>query len=100
MRCFCTAAGVLLLVLATAAAGPRDDKGGGVFAPLEEGQQVVLKEVGDRYQITVVPGVEAGHKVVEVGTDYVVLLDPAGVNEIRIPIYSVKSVTIMRLPRK
>lgn len=99
MRYYGAVAGVLLLVLATAAVEARDDKGG-VFAPLEEGQKVVLKEAGDRYQITVVPGLEAGHKVMEVGSDYVVLLDPAGVNEIRIPIYSVKSVTVMRQPRK
>jgi hypothetical protein len=99
MQYFGTAAGVLLLVLATAAAEAGDDKGG-IFAPLEEGQKVVLKEVGDRYQISVVPGLGTGHKIVEVGSDYIVLLDPAGVNEVRIPIYSVKSVTVTRLPRK
>lgn len=99
MRHFGVAVCVILLALATAAAEGRDDKGG-IFAPVEEGQKVVLKEVGDRYQITVVPGLEAGHEVIEVGTDYVVLLDPAGVNEVRIPIYSVKSVRVTRLPRK
>jgi hypothetical protein len=99
VRHFGVVACVILLALATAAAEGRDDKGG-IFAPLEEGQRVVLKEAGDRYQITVVPGLEAGHKVVEVGPDYIVLVDAAGVNEIRIPIYSVKSVTVTRLPRK
>ncbi len=99
MRYYGVAVGVVLVVLTTAAVGRGDDKGG-VFAPLEEGQKVVLKEAGDHYQITVVPGLETGHKVLEVGADYIVLLDPAGVNEVRIPIYSVKSVTVTRLRRK
>ncbi len=99
MRYLVAAVGVLLLVLATAAAGP-GDKGGGIFAPLEKGQKVALREVGDRYQINVVPGVELGYEVVEVGPDYVVLVDAAGVTETRIPVYAVKSVTVMRLAPK
>jgi hypothetical protein len=35
-----------------------------------------------------------------VGQDYIVVEDIAGVAETRIPIYSVKSVKVTRLPRK
>lgn len=48
----------------------------------------------------VVPGVDLGHKVVEVGTDFIVVEDLVGVTETRIPIYSIKAVTITRLPKK
>jgi hypothetical protein len=101
MRHSWAAVGVLLVALATAvAAGPKQEKGGGIFAPLKEGQTVALKEAGGRFEIAVVPGLEAGHKVVEVGPDFIVLVDAAGVTETRIPVWSVKAVTVTRLPRK
>ena len=37
-----------------------------------------------------------GYKVADVGHDYVVVEDIAGVTELRIPIYSVKAVSILR----
>src|SRR5689334_21223735 len=101
MRNCSAAVGVLLMALATAvAAGPKEKKGSGIFAPLKEGQTVALKEAGGRYEIALVPGLEAGHKVVEIGPDYIVLTDAAGVTETRIPVCSVKAVTVTRLPRK
>ena len=93
---------VLLVALAPAAAPKADEKAPGVFAPLEKGSKVALKEVGGRYEISVVPGLAEGHTVAEVGGggDFVVLVDPSGVTETRIPIYSVKAVTVTRLPKK
>lgn len=56
---------------------------------LKEGQAVVLKEAAGRYEITLMEG---GHKVTEVGPDYVVVEDIAGVTETRIPVDSIKSI--------
>jgi len=86
-------------VAVLAAAAPRGEKVG-VFAPLEKNRKVSLKETPGGYQIGVVPGVELTHTVVEVGADYVVVADAAGVTETRIPVYAVRAVTVTRLPGK
>jgi hypothetical protein len=88
---------VLVFLLGTAAAQRGKGQGGGVFGPLEKGQQVSLKEKAGGWEIGVVPGVLQGHKIVEVGADYVVLQDITGVTETRIPVYAVRAVTITRL---
>jgi hypothetical protein len=64
---------------------------------LKEGQGVVLKEAAGRYEITLMEG---GHKVIEVGPDYVVVEDIAGVTETRIPAYSIKSITRIKGPKR
>ena len=64
---------------------------------LKEGQAVVLKEAAGRYEITLMEG---GHKVIEVGPDYVVVEDIAGVTETRIPIFSIKSIARIKVNRK
>jgi hypothetical protein len=89
---------VLALALGTAAA-PREAKKPGLFAPLEAGQRVALREKDHGYEIALVPGVELGHKLVEVGPDYLVLQDAAGVTETRISIWAIKAVTVTRLPK-
>jgi hypothetical protein len=71
----------------------------GVLAVLRAGQAVNLKESSGRFEIGVFdkgPDV-LGHKIVEVGNDYVVLQDIAGVSETRIPLYSVKAVTTWKV---
>ena len=45
----------LLLMMAATAAPQAEKKAGGVFAPLEKGQTVSLKEVAGRYDITRLP---------------------------------------------
>jgi hypothetical protein len=69
----------------------------GFLSVLKEGQAVVLKETAGRYEITLMEG---GHKVIEVGPDYVVVEDLAGVTETRIPIYSIKSITRIKGPKR
>lgn len=71
----------------------------GVLAVLRPGQAVNLKESNGRYEIGVFDkGPEVlGHKVVEVGPDYVVLQDIAGVSESRIPIFSIKALTTWKI---
>jgi hypothetical protein len=93
-------AGVAFVVaLLTVAAAPRDERKG-VLAPLEVGQQVGLREAANGYTINVVPGTPLGNKVVEVGTDYVVLEDAAGLTQTRIPVTSLRAVIVTRLPRE
>jgi hypothetical protein len=64
---------------------------------LNEGQAVVLKEAAGRYELTLMDG---GHKVIEVGPDYVLVEDLAGVTETRIPVYSIKSITRIKGPKR
>ena len=64
---------------------------------LKEGQAVVLKEAAGRFEITLMEG---GHRVIEIGPDYVVVEDIAGVTEIRISVYSIKSITRIKVNRK
>ena len=85
------------VVAVLAAAAPRGG-GAGVFGPLEKGSKVALKETPGGYLIFVMPGVELGHTVAEVGADSVVVADAAGVTETRIPVYAVRAVTVTRLP--
>jgi hypothetical protein len=91
---------VLLVALAPAAAPKAEDKAPGVFAPLEKGSKVALKEVAGRYEINMIPGGAGSHTVAEIAGDLVVLVDPSGVTETRIPVYSIKAVTVTRLPKK
>lgn len=64
---------------------------------LKEGQGIVLKESAGRYEITLMEG---GHKVIEVGPDYVVIEDLAGVTETRISVYSIKSIARIKGPKR
>ena len=64
---------------------------------LKEGQAVVLKEAAGRFEITLMEG---GHRVIEIGPDYVVVEDIAGVTEIRISVYSIKSIARIKVARK
>lgn len=89
---------LLLAVTLGTAAAPRSLKSSGLFAPLEVGQRIGLKERAGAYEISVVPGVELGHKVIEVGQDYIMVQDNiTGVTETRIPVYAVRAVTITRI---
>jgi hypothetical protein len=71
----------------------------GVLGVLHAGQAASVKESGGRYEISLFEnGPEMlGYKVVEVGTDYLVVEDIAGVSETRIPIFSVKSVVTLKV---
>ena len=67
---------------------------------LKEGQGVSLKETAGRFELTVMKDLPLGHKVIEVGADYVVVEDVVGVTETRIPIYSIKSIVNLKVPKK
>jgi hypothetical protein len=71
----------------------------GALSILQPGQPITIKEANSRYEISIFDnGPELlGHKVVEVGTDYLVVQDVAGISETRIPIFSVKSVVTLKV---
>jgi len=68
----------------------------GFLSVLNEGQRVVLEAADGHYQITLIDG---GHKVIEVGSDYVVVQDLVEITETRIPVYSIKSIARLRVPK-
>ena len=92
---------VLCAALALSCLSPEasgQDKGRkGFLSVLKEGQGIVLKEATGRYEITLMEG---GHKIIEVGPDYIVAEDIAGVTEIRISVYSIKSIARIKVARK
>ena len=81
--------------------GP-EQGGKGVLSVLIKGQAVSVTEAAGRYEIGIFSnGPEMlGYKVVEVGRDYAVLEDIAHVRELRIPIYSIKAVTVLKTGRQ
>lgn len=89
-------AALVLACLSPEASGQEKGRKG-FLSVLKEGQAVVLKEAAGRYELTVMEG---GHKVIEIGPDYVVVEDLAGVTETRIPVYSIKSITRIKGPKR
>ena len=96
---------VLLLIVAAsfAASGQAPaEKQPTFLSALKEGQHVSLKQDAGRFEITTVEGVAAvqSHKVMEIGADYVVIQDVAGVSESRIPLWSIKAIIRLKVPKK
>lgn len=91
---FCAA---LVLVCLSPEASGQEKARKGFLSVLKEGQTVVLKEAAGRYEITLMEG---GHKVIEVGPDYVVVEDLAGVTESRIPVYSIRSIARIKRSKR
>jgi len=93
---FSVVVATLLLAITTTSYG--QDKPKKTFlSALKEGQLVSVKEVAGRYEITAMKNAPVGSKVLEIGTDYVVLEDPAGVMETRIHVTSIKSIIRLKL---
>jgi len=90
----------VILGLLTATGRGQDQPRRGFLSVLKEGQGVQLKEVAGRYEITVMKDLPFGHRVIEVGADYVVVEDSVGVTETRIPIYSIKSIVKLKFPKR
>ena len=94
----------LLLVISghhlTPVAAQPNAKPTGVLSTLKVGQTLIVKEVGDRYLLTIIegqPGIQADI-VLEVGQNYVVVEDLPKVHETRIPVTSIKAVVTVRIP--
>lgn len=69
---------------------------------LKVGQAVSLTDQGSRYEISALPPQfhPLGHTVVEIAPDYVVLRDIGNITDTFIPIYSVRSIRVLRFPNK
>ena len=98
-----TSAPILILLLAGllfVASGQVPAKPHGILAVLHVGQPVNLADADGGYKLNLFKnGPEVlGHKVVEVGSDFVVVEDIAGVQQLRIPAYSIKSIGITKIP--
>lgn len=96
---------ILLAVISFAtfnATGQAPEKRHHVLSVLKEGQPVSLKEVQGRYEIGTIEGIAApqGYKVIEIGDDFLVVQDITGINEIHIPVFSIKAITKVKPPLK
>ena len=88
---------VVVVAVATALGAQNAKKPQGVFSMLKVGQSVNLKDHGSAYSLSFIePEVPLGHTVVEVGEDYVVVRDIAGVKDVVVPVYSVKAIEKVR----
>ena len=69
---------------------------------LKVGQAVALTDKDGRYEIGVLPPEmhPLDHTVVEIAEDYVVLRDIGKITDTVIPIYSIKSIRVLRVPGK
>lgn len=92
-------AGFIILLAASAGMAPAERVG--VLGGLRPGLAITLTEAEGRFEIGILPGVPGplGHEVTAVGEDYVAVKDIAGVAETVIPLFSIKCVKTLRLPR-
>lgn len=70
-------------------------KPNGVLAHLRVDQSINVKEVGNRYLLTVIKSesnLPMPYTILDLGSDYIVVRDITGLNETRIPIYSIQAV--------
>lgn len=70
-----------------------------LLSALKIGQMVSMKEVAGRFEISIIEEAQLNQKVMEVGSDYVMIEDIAAVTETRIPVYSIKSVVTIKKRR-
>ncbi|MCX6106682.1 MAG: hypothetical protein NTY08_12710 [Proteobacteria bacterium] len=66
----------------------------GIFSNLQMGESVSIKEVGEKYDISRIPGLPQLYKVTAIGADYIELTMPSMV--LRIPVYAVRSITTFK----
>jgi hypothetical protein len=94
-------AALVLLALSSSFAVEAPKKPKGIFSSLKVGQPVTLTDHGAAFSISLLDeGLPLTHKVVEVGEDYVVVEDIAGVTEATLPIYSLKGIVKTRTKLK
>jgi hypothetical protein len=66
---------------------------------LKTGQEIALKEVAGRYEISLMDDLPLSHKITAIGPDFLVVEDTAGVVESRIPVYSIRSIVTLKTPK-
>ena len=72
------------------------------LAHLKPGQPVSLTEKDGRYEIGLYPLTyqPLGHKVIEIGPDYVVLRDLVGITDTIVSVYGIKAIKVLRVGGK
>jgi hypothetical protein len=95
--CSCFAVASVLL---SAHEQSNDPKQSSVLSALKKGQTVMLTDVVGRHEITILKGVQAGHRVLEVQNDFLVLEDASGITQIVIPIHAINSIKTIKLVAK
>ena len=94
------AAMTMLVAFIPATSSGQDKPRKGFLSVLKEDQVVTLKEVGGKYEITILKNAPAvGSKVLEVGQDFIVIGDAAGVTETRIHVTSIKAIVRLKIPK-
>lgn len=93
-------AALALLVVIPATGHGQDKPRNGFLTVIKQGQTVTLKENAGRYEITLLKNVPLGHTVIEVGPDYLVLEDAAGIVETRIHVTSIKAIVKVKTPKE
>ena len=92
---------VVLVAVATALGADKAKKPKGVFSMLKVGQAVSLKDHESAYSLSFLDDeIPLSHTVIEVGEDYVVVRDIAGVKDVVVPAYSLKAVEKVRVKLK
>ena len=74
----------------------------GFLSALKTGQGIMFKEVAGRFEVSMFDDdtQTLSHKVIEVGTDFLTIEDIGGLTETRLPIYSIKSIVRLKVPKK
>ena len=72
-----------------------DNPKASVFKHLKKGQIVTLKDNGHNYSIQVLPNLPIGHKIVEIGSDYLVIEDAGSAFTFYIPVTSIKAISFL-----
>ena len=95
-------AALALWSICGAAAPPAEKKAATFLDHIKPGQMVSLQEKDGRYELTILPPEFRPliHTVIEVGQDYITLRDLANITDSVLPIYSIKSIKIIRVPGK
>lgn len=85
---------MVVMIVSSAMSNPGASASGrGVLSVLRVGQTVVIKDIGDKFEIEIsARKLVSNYKVVEVGRDYLVLSNKPKLLELRIPLSSVKRV--------
>jgi hypothetical protein len=70
-----------------------------VLSVLRRGLPVTIREVAGRYEVGIVEGLNEPlpHEIANVGHDYVVVADLLGLKRTLIPIWSLASITIVKI---
>lgn len=95
IKLICVGFFLLLFVGAVNQGSPKN-----FFSGLKIGQMIAVKEVSGKYELLFQEKTPVGSKVIEIGDDYLALVDPSGLVETRIHVTSIKNVTRWQQPKE